>query len=1086
MRNNHYFGGILCVFVLLNLSVFGQNVPKPLNSEFLISEGIKCHDKQLYDSARFYFEQITRNDSLYGTACYEIALGYYEEKEYDSALVYIRKSVNSKEIGIAGQARILMGTIFDDAEMPDSALMCYKTALQRMPYNSKLHYDLGLTYFKMDSLDLSEQHLIQAIKVNPTYYRATFALGRLNEKMNRRIEAMLCYYMAGLINPNAELVRLTELYLAGESDIIPLRNEYIPTSQAFEKIEEYINSKIAMTAKYKPVFKSQSAFVRQGDLLFKYLEYDPKADNFYMDYYVRFFTSLRNKDKKFIETSMYIYFSGFNIENVQKWIKSNSSKIQKFYGVVRDEIGRIAAKGFINDARYQGMNYAYTDGILSAFGKIGDEKSKLREGLWHFVRKDGLIHSTENYKNGKIDGEEKNFNTAGQLIENFSYVNGKKVGEGKVYHADGKLKAEGTFENDKLNGKLTYYFSTGQKQSEENYKNDILNGLFINYFKNGEISDSVSWSNGKQNGTYCVVYPNGQLSVKGQLINDLVEGELTYYYPDGQISRQGNFIKNNPTGKWTDYHPNGVISSIYFYNDKGNFTDTAKYFDANGVPTSAYVYSNNGKNIQKTFYRMDGSIFAKEEVKNENVIKIESFDKEGKSLETTNISNAGTYVKYRNRLGNISAEGMIKNGKEEGRWAHYGLFGEIERISYYKNGELNGTDTSFFPNGKIEIIMNYKDNKADGYGCSYNLAGKITIEGYCVDDAKEGYWLFYDNFGNITQRAYYTNDELDQWQQYYYPNGNLNQEIYYNNFIIREIINYDTLGIAYETVTIPDSACKIFQHYPNGKIARESHYIGGVLNGEQTVFFPNGQKNHSSNEIMGKTYGAIEYYNEDGKLISKAVYIDDKLYGNSTVIYGSEKRIESKNFNGQTYDTLKYYSHENKPIAFVPYMEDERHGLASYYSESDEAAYQLLYYDGVAIECISPKNNERIKVENDKKITTYYANGTKSAEISFLNGYFDGEQLEYYTNGKLYLKYNSEAGENNGNYVEYYSNGNLKEEGNFIYGEFDGVVKKYYPNGKLKSEEFYVFGKQHGEQKHYNQQGNLTKKTMYYYGEVQE
>jgi antitoxin component YwqK of YwqJK toxin-antitoxin module len=786
-----YTLGISVVLLFSKMAAQGQNVPKPLQSAFLIAEGIMFHDKQIYDSARTCFEQITRNDSLYGTACYEIALGYYSEKEYDSALFYIQKAVNSGEIGITEQARVLMGSIFDDAGMPDSALACYQIALKTAPYNSKLLYDFGCTYFRMDSLDLAEQYLIQAIKINPTYYRATFMLGKLNEKMNRRIEAMLCYYMANLINPSAELTRGVELYLAGESDIDPLRKEYIPTSPSFEKIEEYINSKIAMTAKYKPVFKSQSAFVRQGDLLFKYLEYDPKADNFYMNYYVPLFIYIR--DKKFMETAMYVYFSGFNIENVQKWIKSNSPKIQKYYGAVKEEINRLSARGFVHATRYDGMNYVYSDGILSAFGKYSDEKNKVREGLWHFLGNGGFIASTENYKNGKLNGEDKDFNLQGQLTGSFHYVNGMMSGVGRLYHDNGQLQAEGSFENDKLNGKLTYYFPTGQRRSEENYKTGMLNGVLSNYYKNGNIADSVSWTNGKQNGIYCAMYPNGQISAQGRLVNDLVEGELVYYYPDGQISAQGNMIKNNYAGKWVTYHPNGAISAVSFYNDKGNLSDTAKYFDANGILTSMLVYSNNGKNIQEFYCRPDGSIYQKQEIKNEIPTKLEVFDKDGKVLETINISgNAETFVKHYNEFGKVSAEGIRKNGKQEGRWVYYGIFGNIERISYFKKGDRNGADTLFFSNGKIKTISNYKDDKADGYGLSYNLAGKITVEGYCVNDNPEGYWLYYDNFGNITQKAYLTNGEPDQWQQYYYTNGNLSSEIYYNNVLFREIINYDT------------------------------------------------------------------------------------------------------------------------------------------------------------------------------------------------------------------------------------------------------------------------------------------------------
>ena len=1021
------------VLLFTQLVVLGQNVPKPFQSSALISEGIMLHDEQLYDSARVYFRQITRNDSLYGTVCYEIALGYYIEKEYDSALVYIKKAVNSHQTSITEQARTLMGSIFDDAGMPDSAIVCYQTALKSRPYGAGVWYDLGCTYYQMDSLDLAEQCLIQAITINPTYYKANYMLGRLNEKKNRRVEALLCYYMANLVNHSTDLVQLTELYLGGESDITSLVNEYVPTCPSFEKIEEYIHAKIAMTAKYKPVFKTQSAFVRQGDLLFKHLEYDPKVDNFYMNYYVQIFAFLR--DKKYIETCMYAYFSVFNNENVQKWLKSNASKVQKFYVAMKDEIYRLAARGLVNDANYKGINYVYNDGILSEFGKYSDEKNKVKEGVWQFLERDGSVATTVNYQNGKPEGEMKSFNSTGQLVSTIPFVNGVRSGVGRGYYDNGQLQVEGVFENDKLNGKLIRYFPTGQKQREENYVNDIENGLFVSYLKNGAISDSVSWINGKQNGMYCFRYANNQLNGKVRIVNDLAEGEFVYYYPDGQLNRQGNFTKGNPSGKWIDYYPNGTLSAIYFYNDKGNLSDTAKYFDANGVLTSIFIYSANGKNIQKTFYRPDGSIYGKEEVKNDNPVKIESFDKEGKLVETINISNTGTHIKYYNVFGTVSAEGMIKNGKEEGRWIDYGLFGNIERISYYQNGERNETDTSFFPNGTIKAIENFNESKYDGYTAYYNLAGKIIAEGYCANDAKEGYWLYYNHFGKITGKAYFIDNEPNQWQEFYDTNGNLKQEIYYNDFAVKEIINYDSTGKEYERLTVPDSSCNIVLHYPNGKIMSEIHYIGGISNGKETHFHANGQQSKSSDKMMDKVFGTVTIYDEDGKQKAKREYLNDKFYGNITEL-DEDERVEINYFNDQAYDTIKYYNSENKLTTAIPYMDDEKHGLASYYAENGELEYQLLYYKGVAIEYISPKNNQPVPIENNQTITTYYKNGAKSAEMTFLNGYYDG------------------------------------------------TVKKYYPNGKIKEELFYVVGTRHGEQKLYNQQGGMVKKTVYYYGEM--
>jgi antitoxin component YwqK of YwqJK toxin-antitoxin module len=1028
---------LLCfafVLSLFNIQIQGQNVPKPLQSNFLIQEGIKWHDRQEFDSARFYFNQITRNDSLYATASYEIALGYYSVENYDSALYYIKKAVNGRETNIREQARTLMGSIFDDAGMPDSALACYEEALKLLPYSSKLLYDLGVTHYKLGHLELAEQYLIQAIKLNPVYYRATIILGRVNEKMNRRVEALLCYYMASLINNNASIVRAVELYLGGESDIVPGIKEYVPTHPSFEKIEDYIDSKIAMNAKYKPIVKSTSAFARQGDLLFKYLQFDPKSDNFYMNYYVRFFTSLR--DRKLLETCMNLYFAEFDFPHVKKWIEKNSAKVKQFYTTVVGDIFNLAAKGFVNEAHYDGMFYVFSNGVLLEFGKYSDEKNKVKEEMWLFVEKDGLVSTTLNYEKGKPQGVMESFASDGSMTSEIPYINGVRAGTGKWYHDNGNPRIEAHYVNNKLDGKCIYFFYTGQKEKEENFVNGLEDGLTVNYFKNGAVKDSIFRSQGKQNGEYLEYYPNGNLSVKGKIINDFATGEVFYYYPDGQIRTQGTLVKNEYNGKWTTYYPNGAVESVVLYNDKGVLVDTSKNYNANGDITLISINSNNGKNAHRIYYRPDGSIYEKEEIKNNELVKVELFDNDNKSIEVINIGKGNTNVKRQNWMGNISSEGIFKAGKIDGRWVYRGLHGNIERISHFKNGDRNGTDTTFYANGQIKSIENFKDDQYNGYTTYFHISGNVEAEGYCVNDKKEGYWLYYDIFGKLTRKAYFTENEADQWQQYFYPNGNLDNEMYYNNFILKEIVQYDSTGTEYERVLLPDRECKIVLHYPNGSIKLEQNFIGGVSNGEGTLYFENGQKKYTVNEIMGETYGTLTSYNEDGKHRGTRSYLDGKLYGNSTVFYESE-REESKYYNNLLYDTMKYYSFDNQLTEVFPFMDDHKHGWASYYVNG-KLAYQLLYYKNEVIECFSPKNHQRIPVKNNETITTYFANGVKSAEMSFLNGYREGK------------------------------------------------MTKYYPNGKVKEEKSFVYGSPHGEEKTYNQQGVLVKKTNYYYGEHQK
>ena len=62
----------------------------------------------------------------------------------------------------------------------------------------------------------------------------------------------------------------------------------------------------------------------------------------------------------------------------------------------------------------------------------------------------GNVAIIGNYKNGKQEGEWKNYYENGKLAAIENYKNGKKEGEWKYYRKNGKLKKIGNYKNGKL------------------------------------------------------------------------------------------------------------------------------------------------------------------------------------------------------------------------------------------------------------------------------------------------------------------------------------------------------------------------------------------------------------------------------------------------------------------------------------------------------------------------------------------------------------------------------------------------------------------------------------------------------------
>lgn len=100
-----------------------------------------------------------------------------------------------------------------------------------------------------------------------------------------------------------------------------------------------------------------------------------------------------------------------------------------------------------NDSIYNVSDY-YLNGTLQMKGAYSSMNPEIKDGLFTWVRKNGLTYKSE------------------------TYLNGRK------------------------NGKCIYYRWSGNKYFEETYLNDTLNGLFIGYKSDGSCSFIAEYSHG--------------------------------------------------------------------------------------------------------------------------------------------------------------------------------------------------------------------------------------------------------------------------------------------------------------------------------------------------------------------------------------------------------------------------------------------------------------------------------------------------------------------------------------------------------------------------------------------------------------
>lgn len=117
------------------------------------------------------------------------------------------------------------------------------------------------------------------------------------------------------------------------------------------------------------------------------------------------------------------------------------------------------------------------DGVLVAKGAY---KGIKRVGLWEYYASTGELFMTENYVDGKRQGESLKYGPKGksQVMDRMNYV------------------------DDLLEGVRVQYYDYGNKMAEYHYKNGLLNGAYVSFLDSGEKEEEGAYKNGKKDGVW--------------------------------------------------------------------------------------------------------------------------------------------------------------------------------------------------------------------------------------------------------------------------------------------------------------------------------------------------------------------------------------------------------------------------------------------------------------------------------------------------------------------------------------------------------------------------------------------------------
>ena len=213
----------------------------------------------------------------------------------------------------------------------------------------------------------------------------------------------------------------------------------------------------------------------------------------------------------------------------------DAAKNLKHFTILENDI--TTQDGYLMNNKKTGKWYIYyPNGVLLS---MAEYDNGIKNGVYLECDKNGAVLVQENFKNDKLDGEQKKY---------FSAKTGRI------------LKSSNSYKEGKFHGTCTEYSESGLIQSQVQYSNGKKDGATRWYFSNGKIAMEQFYSNEMLNGIQKIYNQQGILLSEGKFANNLKTGLWTEYYDSGKMKAQGNYTEDKKTGAWKLYDEAGNLS----------------------------------------------------------------------------------------------------------------------------------------------------------------------------------------------------------------------------------------------------------------------------------------------------------------------------------------------------------------------------------------------------------------------------------------------------------------------------------------------------------------------------------------------
>ena len=458
--------------------------------------------------------------------------------------------------------------------------------------------------------------------------------------------------------------------------------------------------------------------------------------------------------------------------------QTNTNTNPNGYNYIYYSGGRVASEGMMRDGKPDGYwKSYYPTGIMSS---EGNRVNFLQDSIWVFYAQTGDTTKIINYRLGKKSGYyytyetiiERNRLSKHYLKSKELYLDDRREGQSFYYYPSGKLRQTIGYKNGKKQGESREYDENGTVITLYDYNNDYMTSReYINRFND----------KGEKIGAWKTFYPNGKLKEEEYYKNGVLDGVSTtmseggnpvnqIVYREGRIIEEGIQMKVEPM-ELTSYYEDGVT-----IKRKGTYLDSIPigdhfFYNEEGKPEKSVRYSKNGTGVRVG----EGPV-------NEN----ELFTGEWNNyFETGELSSRGRYANnapvgewtFYFKDGKKQQTGHYNNGRRDGQWTWYFPSGNILREDMMELGILKGLSVQYSDSATIVAKGEYLDGEREGFWSE--IVGDVREEGNYIMGFKDGVWKTYHREGQLYHTGKFVHGDPDGRHVFYYPDGTLKEEQHY-------------------------------------------------------------------------------------------------------------------------------------------------------------------------------------------------------------------------------------------------------------------------------------------------------------------